>query len=174
MSTKLNQSNVHSWNKVLNFVIAALLIAMLVSGMNISAVQAASDQVPFNASFSGTAAFTGPTSAALNGSGISAFLGLTAYAASVSEITPTDIGLTDVLVETLTAANGDTITILCKQVAIQQASGVFQGSDEWTVIGGTGRFAGASGSGTGITHVDLNNGTFSKQLTGIISAPSGN
>jgi len=174
MSTKLNQSNVLRWNKLWNFVMAGLLIAMLVSGISIGPAHAASNQVPFNASFSGTVAFTGPTSAALSGSGISTYLGLTAYAGVVSEITPTDTGLTDVLVETLTAANGDTITILCNQVAVQQASGVFQGSDEWTVIGGTGRFAGATGSGTGIAHVDLNNGTFSKQLIGTISAPSGN
>jgi len=174
MSTKLNQSNVRYGNRMWNFVMAALLIAMVVSGMSIGPAYAASNQVPFNASFSGTVAFTGPTSAALSGSGISAYLGSTAYAGAVSEIVPTDTGLTDVLVETLTAANGDTITILCNQTAVQQAPGVFQGSDEWTVIGGTGRFAGASGSGTGVTYIDLNNGTFSKQLTGTISAPSGN
>jgi len=174
MSTKLNQSNVHSWNKVWNFVIAALLIAMQVSGISIGPAYAASNQVPFTASFSGAVTSTGPTSAALSGSGIAEQLGLTAYAGNVSDIASTNIGFTDVLVETLTAANGDTITILCNQVAVQQASGVFQGSDEWTVIGGTGRFASASGSGTGVTHIDLNNGTFSKQLTGTISAPNGN
>lgn len=174
MSTKLNQSNVRRWSKVWNFVVAGLLIAMLVSGMGIGPAYAAGNQVPFNGSVSGTVAFTGETTAALSGSGISMYLGLSAYAGNVSDITPTASGMTDVLVETLTAANGDTLTILCNQVAVEQNPGIFEATDQWTVIGGTGRFAGASGSGTGVTHIDLNNGTFSKQMTGTVSAPSGN
>jgi len=160
--------------KLWMFVTVAMLIASMVSGVGIGPAYAASNQVSFNGSFSGAVALTGPTTAVLSGSGVARLLGLSAYAGDVSDITSTATGLTDVLVETLSAANGDTITILCNQVAVQQAPGVFQGSDEWTVIGGTGRFAGATGSGTGITHIDLNNGTFSKQLMGTISAPSGN
>lgn len=38
-----------------------------------------------------------------------------------------------------------------------------------TVIGGTGQCAGATGSGTGTTYVDLNQGTFAKVLSGRIS-----
>ena len=37
------------------------------------------------------------------------------------------------------------------------------------MTGGTGRFSGATGSGTGDTHVDLNVGTFTKALTGTIT-----
>lgn len=33
------------------------------------------------------------------------------------------------------------------------------GVDQWTVIGGTGRFENAEGSGTASTHLDLNSGT---------------
>ena len=45
--------------------------------------------------------------------------------------------------------------------SVQTSPGVFVGTDQWTVIGGTGRFAGATGSGTGVTHIDLNNGNIS-------------
>ncbi len=49
--------------------------------------------------------------------------------------------------------------------------GLFLGTDSWTVIGGTGKFAGATGSGTGVTHVDLNPSklTFTKDFTGTIT-----
>lgn len=77
--------------------------------------------------------------------------------------------ITDTLTETFTAPNGDTLTILCIQVATPVADGVYEGVDTWTVIGGTGKYAGATGSGTGTTQVDLNNLTFGKQLTGVIS-----
>jgi len=133
-----------------------------------------SNQVPFNGSVSGTVALTGPTTADLSGSGTSEYLGLTPYAGKVSDIASTDTGMTNVLVETLTAANGDTLTLRCEQVALQKDPGIFDATDQWTVIGGTGRFSDASGSGTGVTHIDLNNNTFSKQLTGTISAPSSN
>ena len=173
MSTELNKSIVSRWSKLWMFATVAMLIALVVSGPGASLAYAKSNQVPFKASFSGAVAVTGPTSAVLNGSGMASHLGNTAYTGNVSDITPTASGFTDVLVETLTAANGDTITILCNQVAVQESPGVFVGTDEWTVIGGTGRFEGATGQGTGVTHIDLNNGTFDKQLTGTISAPNG-
>jgi len=173
MSTELSNSIDRRWSKLWVFAAVAMLIALVFSAVSASSVLADSNQVPFKAYFSGSAAFTGPTTAVLNGSGNATYLGNTAYIGNVSDITPTPNGLTDVLVETLTAANGDTLTILCNQVAIQVSPGVFEGADQWTVIGGTGRFAGATGQGTGVTHVNLNNGTFDKQLNGTISAPIG-
>ncbi len=136
MSTELNKSIVGRWSKLWMFATVAMLIALVISGPGASLAYAKSNQVPFKASFSGTVAVTGPTSAVLNGSGMASHLGNTAYTGNVSDITPTASGFTDVLVETLTAANGDTITILCNQVAVQESPGVFVGTDEWTVIGG--------------------------------------
>jgi len=174
MSKEQNNSIVRCWSKSWMFVAMAMIIALVASGAGASPASASSNQVPFNASFSGSVAMTGPDSALLSGSGIATYLGNTSYAGDVSAITPTPEGFTDVLVETLVAANGDTLTILCIQTAAPTSPGVFLGTDQWIVIGGTGRFAGATGSGTGVTHVDLNNGTFDKQLTGSISAPNGN
>jgi hypothetical protein len=64
--------------------------------------------------------------------------------------------LTDTLTEKLTAANGDKLTVLCRETATPTGStGVLHGVDRWTVIGGTGRFSDAAGSGTGKTCVYL-------------------
>ena len=161
--------------KLWMFLTVAMLIALVTAGTGTSLAYASSSpvQVPFMGSISGTVAFTGETTAALSASGVATYLGFTTYAGNVSDITPTPTGLTNVLVETLTAANGDTLTFFCTEVAVEISPGVFQATDQWVVIGGTGRFEGATGQGTADTHVDLNNGTFTKQLTGTISAPSG-
>ena len=78
---------------------------------------------------------------------------------------------TDTLIETLTAANGDKLIIRCDQVLAEISPGVYRGTDTWTVIGGTGRFSGATGSGTGETVANLNTGTFTKGMNGIITLP---
>ena len=102
----------------------------------------------------------------LNGAGKASHLGKVSYTA-VGQITS---ATTDVLTETFTVANGDTLTILCNQVLEDLGGGVlFHGTDTWVVIGGTGRFSGATGSGTGATYVDLNVGRFTKELAGTIS-----
>jgi len=77
-------------------------------------------------------------------------------------------GVTDTLTETLIAANGDTLTLLCTQTATL-SSGVYHGTDLWIVIGGTGRLSGATGSGTGDTYVYLSSSTFTKELTGTVT-----
>jgi hypothetical protein len=174
MSREQNKPIVRRWSKWWMFAALAMIIALVASGAGASPASASSNLVPFAASFSGSVAMTGPDSALLSGSGNATHMGKSEYTGNVSAITPTLDGFTDVLVETLVAANGDTLTILCIQTAVQTSPGVFVGTDQWTVIAGTGRFAGATGSGTGITHVDLNNFKFDKQLTGIISAPNGN
>jgi hypothetical protein len=74
----------------------------------------------------------------------------------------------DVLIETLIAANGDTLTILCVQNVQDLGNGQLHGTDSWTVTGGTGRFAGATGSGTGDTYV-RGLATFTKHMTGTLS-----
>ncbi len=174
MSTAQNKSMVRPWGKVWMVVMAALLIALVTGGMRASMVFASSSSMlPFQASIAGTVALTGPTTAVLSGSGIATYLGVIKYAGNVSDITATPTGMTNVVVETLTAPNGDTLTTLCTEVAVQTSPGVFNGTDQWVVTGGTGQYAGATGSGTGNTLVNLNTGTWTKQLTGAISIPNG-
>ena len=111
------------------------------------------------------------TSLALAGTGNASHLGKVSYKGS-GEITsehPVTGVITDTLTETLTAANGDKLTILCRQVATPTSPGVYNGTDHWTVTGGTGRFSGATGSGGGDTHANLNADTFTKAATGTIT-----
>jgi hypothetical protein len=115
-----------------------------------------------------------PTSAStfdLAGIALSSRLGASSYEGHV-QITSANSDMseiTDTLTETFTAPNGDTLTIHCEQKAVATGPGVYHGTDQWTVIGGTGRFAGATGSGKGDTYVDLTNGTFTKTLLGSIT-----
>jgi hypothetical protein len=132
---------------------------------------AANQPVPFSSSISGTLSPTGPTTLALAGTGNASHLGnVKSYQANVV-ITSGVVGVTDVtdtLTETLASANGDTLTLLCQQTATLN-SGVYHGTDQWTVIGGTGRFSNATGSGTGDTYVYLGTSTFTKTSTGAIT-----
>jgi hypothetical protein len=74
--------------------------------------------------------------------------------------------------ETLTAANGDTLMLISYDVACPMSPGTYHGTGHWRVDGGTGRFSGASGRGSFDGHSDFNQGVFSFQLTGTISAPN--
>ena len=149
----------------------AMILAPALVALGMSSARAATPPVPMTFSVSGTFSVVDATHLSLAGSGIASHLGkLKSYQASVT-ITSGVVGVTDVtdtLTETLTAANGDTLTLQCSQIATL-SSGVYYGADTWSVIGGTGRFSDATGSGTGNTTVNLGNGTFSKQESGSIT-----
>ena len=147
-------------------VAVVMLIALGTIGAGASSASAAGPLVPFKASVSGTVVPPDLSGAfaLIDGTGTASHLGKVSYKA-VGQITG---ATTDTLTETFTAANGDTLTILCNQVLEDLGGGVLRGTDTWTVIGGTGRFSGASGSGTGVTYV-YNLSTFTKELTGTIS-----
>jgi hypothetical protein len=84
-------------------------------------------------------------------------------------------GFANINIETLTAANGDTLVLTGDHdEACPTGPNAVHGTGDWTVTGGTGRFAGATGQGTFDGVADFNRGTFSFQLTGTISAPGGN
>ena len=158
--------------------LVVMLIAMGTIGIGAnSASAAAGHQVPFRASYSGTAAFTSATTALFTGTGIASHLG---RSTNVNHITVTGPatscsgGFANVNRETLTAANGDKLELTgLHDVGCPTRPGVVHGTGDWTVTGGTGRFAGATGQGTFVGGADFNKGTFSFQLTGTISAPDG-
>src|SRR4051812_14061563 len=116
----------------------AVVLALTLFGVGASSASAAQTSVPFKSSITGTVTSTGPTTFALAGRGTSNPLGKTSYSGTVTITNTDDHGvITDTLVETLTAANGDTVTLLCHQVATPVSSGVLHGVDTWTVVGGT-------------------------------------
>ena len=170
MQTLWNTKDISSRNRrrLLPF---AVVVALTLFGVGASSASAAQTSVPYKSSITGTVAVTGPTTFALAGQGTSSHLGNTKYSGVVT-ITNVDGNgvITDTLVETLTAANGDTVTLLCHQVATPVSAGVLHGVDTWTVISGTGKFTGATGSGTGTTDADLVHGTFTKVATGTITS----
>ena len=158
-------------NRLLQLVVVVMLMVVAASGVAVRSASAAQTADPLKASVSGTVSLTGPSTFTLAGTVKANHIGsMRNYQATGVFTGPT----TDTLTETITAANGDTLTILCDQVLEQISPGVFRGMDTWTVIGGTGRFSNATGSGTGETNVDLNTGTFTKQLIGVITIPEEN
>ena len=163
--------------QIWRLLVAVALILPGIIGMGATTVYAAGNhQVPFNASFSGTAnwnngapLFTGAGIASHLGNSTSAgYVVFTAGSPSCAGGVPNDN------YETLTAANGDTLTIVSHDVACPTGPNQYHGSGDWNVIGGTGRFAGATGQGTFDGHSDFYLGVFSMNLTGTISAPGGN
>lgn len=157
--------------------LVAILAALGSVGIGAPAAFAKSRDVPFQGSYSGTVGFTGPATAAFSGTGVAAYLGrgtndgvanITGQAENCAG------GVVNVNTEVLTAANGDTLTIVSDDVACPISAGVLHGAGEWRVIGGTGRFSGVSGHGTLDGQSDLIHGVFFFQLSGVISAPDGN
>jgi hypothetical protein len=153
-------------NRLLQLVTVVMLMAVAASGVAASPASAANPSVPFKASVSGTVSFVDEVNFKLAGTGKASHLGKVKRYQADGSFTDSN---TDTLIETLTAANGDTLVIRCDQVLEEISPDVYHGTDTWTVIGGTGRFSNATGSGTGETHADLNAGTFTKEMTGAIA-----
>ena len=164
-----NRSGPRSWRRVLPL---AAILAVALAGIGAHPASAKSS-VPLTASVAGTVSGSSPD-LTLHGTGNASHLGnVKSYDATVhiTTVDPDTGTITDTLTETLTAANGDTVTVLCQQVAtpVSPGSSVFDGNDTWTVSGGTGRFSSANGSGSGHTHADLGAGTFTKDMNGTIN-----
>jgi hypothetical protein len=71
--------------------------------------------------------------------------------------------------ETLRAADGETLSIRSVDVGCPTGLGRFHGTGNWSVVGGTGRFAGAEGGGFADGNGNLIAGTFEMTLTGAIA-----
>jgi hypothetical protein len=161
------------------FLLVALMTMVIplgAVGIGAFSVSAAGTQeVPFTASYSGTAILTRPTSATFSGTGIATYLGSStneAYSVVTGPDSSCPGGLANDHHETLTAANGDTLMLISYDVGCPTGSGMFHGIGHWVVTGGTGRFSGATGQGSFDGHSDFNQGVFSLQLTGNISVPN--
>jgi len=126
--------------------------------------------VPFAASFSGSAWFTSETTVTFDGVGTATYLGSSSNDGTIVIVGPPDAEgcLPNINTEVLVAANGDELQIEMVDIACPVAPPlpIFHGTGNWTVIGGTGRFAGVSGSGTVDGNGNFVTGTFAFTLTG--------
>lgn len=129
----------------------------------------------FKATLSGEAAFTSETTVSWVGSGIATHMGLTSNEAHITVTGFDDScagGLANTNVQTLTAADGSTLTITSADVACPVGGYRYHGTGHWTVIGGTGRFSGASGQGFADGEADFIAHTFTVTLTGSLVTSS--
>lgn len=140
----------------------ALVAFSLVAGQ-LEAAQPAAPALPFKAEVAGTVS-VGTTAITLQGRGTGSLLGRFSDQGN-GHFTSSS---SNTLTETLTTADGDTITLLCVETTEDLGDGILHGTDSWTVTAGTGRFKGATGSGTADTYVH-NLATFIKQFNGAIS-----
>ena len=158
---------------------AATVVAVATVALGTGPASAAGTQIPFNGSYSGSATWTTPTTIALAGTGTGSHLGRitnsgTVYLTDFNSTCPDGPdGVASINVETLTAADGDTLTIQSDDVACPTAPGLYHGTGHWTATGGTGRFSGATGGGSFDGTADLNQGLFTSKPTGTLSLRHG-
>jgi hypothetical protein len=150
---------------------AALIAGALL--VSLAGPVAAGDQVPFKGTLAGTATVTplgGPIVAVeIDATGTATYLGRFTLEAPhiVDQSTMTAIGT-----YTLTAANGDTITAsLAGTARMVEPPNVIAVTETATVTGGTGRFAGATGSIQVERVFNRATGVTTGSLAGWISTP---
>jgi len=154
-----------------------LVMPVIVAGLLLVAAHpasAAGGGVPFKARFIGASAFTSPTTVSMVGSGIASHMGRITNVGQVVVTGPDGScpgGIANVNTETLTAADGSTLTIASQDVGCPTGPGQFRGAGTWTVTGGTGRFAGTTGSGSTTGGSNFATGTFDLTMAGAISVP---
>jgi len=159
-------------------VIATLALAGTAPGV------AAQGAVPFVAALSGTAQWDGGPVAMCQSSGVASHLGLTTSQCSAvldfANYRPyaecsgegTGFGLPNVNTMVLTAADGDQLVLVSIDLACELVPFTsFHGTGQWTVdsSASTGRFAGATGSGTLDGNVDFFAQTVDVGLVGEIT-----
>jgi len=134
----------------------------------------ATHSTPFNGTGSGIFTDTSPTTVLITGTGYYDHLGLTTLRFPSTITGPAACGgFTATEQDTYTAANGDGVfQTVYDTICPTTTPNAFTLTGSFTVTGGSGRFAGASGSGTvqaSITFTSATTGTFSGTQAGTIS-----
>lgn len=153
--------------------VAVVLGATVAVVLGVRPAFATAEPLPFSASYSGSAAFTSQTTVSFLGSGTATHMGRITIVGTVVLNGPDGScsgGIANVNTETLTDRDGDTLTISSQDVACPTGPNQFRGTGQWTVTGGTGRFA-ATGQGLADGGSDFNAGTFTMALSGTIRLP---
>ena len=150
-------------------IILPLLIALALSDMTARASQ----NLPFRLGDEGTITFTGPSTATTAGTGNANQMGRIKSAGSLTIVGEAscgnEVGFAVEMQDTFTAANGDTLMTAITMQLCPIAPGIYHGVGTYVVTGGTGRFAGATGSGVFDGTGNFNTGTIICALNGTIS-----
>jgi hypothetical protein len=129
----------------------------------------------FSAAYSGSIAFTGPASATYTGSGTGTYVGTSQVQGTLQvfsgAVSCPGTGFNTRHNDTITAANGDSLSVMIAAVACETPPGsqVYQSEGTYVITGGTGRFSGASGQGTVVGQADFTTHTFSLSFSGSIA-----
>lgn len=156
---------------------SALLFAAISMACVLPSTQAKDHQVPFRATFSteGESVVMFPNvHLTIFGQGVALHMGATTLLTTDQVLNLITLQATGTY--TLTAANGDTVVLGVEVDYVIFPEGV-EFSGEYTVVGGTGRFAGATGGGTlnaSATFGGPVTATGSLILEGTISSPGRN
>lgn len=158
--------------RILNATVLTLTAFVLLGTISVMAVER-----PFALNAKGIATFVTneagiPVSANVSSSGTATHLGLTTTVGTITfSPDPENPGrLITHGTGTMTAANGDTVQLELNG-GLELSPGSGTATDKFVInfVGGTGRFAGAHGSGTGIVVVNLITGAFEITMIGDIN-----
>ena len=139
------------------------------------------EHVPFEATYQGTFTIAGPL-LTFNGGGPATHLGNSTVTGTTllvpDPVDPLCFNIVEDAV-TLRAANGDELRLVNEgQDCLDPVTGMITGTAATTVVGGTGRFAGATGTGTATVEAQVLGstpdgvmGTFVLRFEGEMSAP---
>ena len=157
--------------RILNLTVLTLTASLLLATVSVMA-----NERPFALNAKGIATFVtdgagNPVSANVSSSGTATHLGLTTTVGTIT-FSPDPDNPGRLLTNgtgTMTAANGDTVQLELNG-ALEPAPGSPTATDKFVIrfVGGTGRFAGAHGNGTGIVVVNLLTGAFEITMVGDI------
>jgi hypothetical protein len=158
--------------RILNLTVLTITAFVLLGTISVMAVER-----PFALSASGVATFAtdgagNPISANVSSSGTATHLGLTTTVGTIN-FSPDPANPGRLLTNgtgTMTAANGDTVQLELNG-ALELTPGSTTATDKFVIrfVGGTGRFAGAHGTGTGVVVVNLLTGAFEITMVGDIN-----
>ena len=156
----------------LNVTVLTLTAIFLLGSVYVMAIER-----PFALNANGVATFItdaagNPIRADVSSSGTATHLGLTTTVGTIN-FSPDPANPGRILTSgsgTMTGANGDTVQLELKG-ALVPTPGSATATDKFVVsfVGGTGRFAGAHGTGTGIVVVNLLTGAFEITIVGDIN-----
>lgn len=154
--------------------LAATVLAACAIGLGTVGADAAPSS--FKVTLSGSASTNWTTTSWFSGGGTASRLGRVSnqgHADILGYATTCAGGFVNVNTETFTDLDdtGDTLTISSADVACPVGPGQFDGTGQWVVVGGTGRYTGASGGGSFAGFADFFAGTFSFTFVGTLEVP---